>query len=135
MAEIFFSYSGKDRERVRQVHAALAAQGFDIFWDQTVPPGTDWDTWIRDHLKQAKCAIVFWSAHSVISANVRHEATIAREVGKLIPTLLDTLETAQYPMGLFTVQAANLSAWAGDESDAEWQKLQREMNTSSRRSG
>jgi TIR domain len=39
VTDIFFSYSSKDRERVRPVRDALVAQGFEVFWDQEVPPG------------------------------------------------------------------------------------------------
>jgi hypothetical protein len=35
---------------VRPIRDALAAQGFEVFWDQQVPAGMDWDTWIRQHL-------------------------------------------------------------------------------------
>lgn len=129
MTDIFFSYSSKDRDRVRAVHAALAAQGFEIFWDQSVPPGTDWDTWIRQHLNEAKCAIVFWSTNSVGSDNVRHEATVAKQQGKLVPVLLDPLAADQFPMGLYSVQGANLTAWAGDEQHDGWLRLQHEVES------
>jgi hypothetical protein len=46
-----------------------------MFWDQQVPAGVDWDTWIRQHLERAQCAIVFRPAASVASGNVTHEAT------------------------------------------------------------
>jgi TIR domain len=129
MTDIFFSYSSKDRDRVRAVHAALAAQGFEIFWDQSVPPGTDWDTWIRQHLNEAKCAIVFWSTNSVGSDNVRHEATVAKQQGKVVPVLLDPLAADQFPMGLYSVQGANLTAWAGDEQHDGWLRLQHEVES------
>jgi hypothetical protein len=127
MTDIFFSYSAKDRERVRPVHAALAAMGFDIFWDQAMPAGIDWDTWIRQHLNRSKCAIVFWSPNSVASDNVRHEATVAKQHGKLIPVMLDALSADQFPMGLYAVQGVNLTSWIGDLADTEWQKLSREV--------
>jgi TIR domain len=129
MTDIFFSYSSKDRDRVRAVHAALAAQGFGIFWDQSVPPGMDWDTWIRQHLNEAKCAIVFWSNNSVGSDNVRHEATLAKQQGKLVPVLLDPLAADQFPMGLYWVQGANLTAWAGDEQHDGWLRLRHEVES------
>jgi len=50
VTDIFFSYSSADRERVRPIRDALVAQGFEVFWDQQVPAGTDWDSWIRQHL-------------------------------------------------------------------------------------
>jgi flavin reductase (DIM6/NTAB) family NADH-FMN oxidoreductase RutF len=43
VADIFFSYSSHDRERVRQVRDALADKGFDVFWDQQTPAGMDWE--------------------------------------------------------------------------------------------
>ena len=117
MTDIFFSYSSADRERVpvaplqsqhlRWLHAgrhsgdALVAQGFEVFWDQQVPGGMDWDTWIRQHLIKSKCAMAFWSATSVSSDNVRHEAMVAKQQGKLISVLLEPLTAEQFPMGLY----------------------------------
>jgi hypothetical protein len=70
---------------------------------------------------------VFWSVNSVGSDNVRHEATVAKQHGKLVPVMLDPLTAEQFPMGLYAVQGANLSAWIGDLADSEWVKLQREV--------
>jgi TIR domain/PAN domain len=126
VTDIFFSYSSADRERVRPIRDALVAQGFEVFWDQEVPTGLDWDSWIRQHLTKSKCAIAFWSAASVASKNVRHEARIADEQGKLIPVLLEPLTTQQFPMGLHAQQAANLVGWNGDLNHDEWRKLRRE---------
>jgi VIT1/CCC1 family predicted Fe2+/Mn2+ transporter len=127
MTDIFFSYSSADRERVRPIHDALVAQGFEVFWDQQVPAGMDWDTWIRQHLTKSKCAMAFWSATSVSSDNVRHEATVAKQHGKLISVLLEPLTAEQFPMGLYVQQAANLSGWSGDYSHDEWRKFRREF--------
>ena len=127
MTDIFFSYKSDDRERVRPVRDAFANQGFDVFWDQQVPAGVDWDSWIRQHLTQSKCAIVFWSAASVLSDNVRHEATVGKQQGKLVPAMLEPLRPEQFPMGLYTQQAVNLISWKGDFGDPEWAKLRREV--------
>jgi hypothetical protein len=127
IADIFFSYSSKDRNRVRAVRDALASQGFEIFWDQSVPPGLDWDTWIRQHLNEAKCALVFWSTSSVGSDNVRHEATVAKQQGKLIPVLLDPLTVEQFPMGLYSTQGADLTTWTGGEQEQSWSTLKQQV--------
>jgi TIR domain len=127
VTDIFFSYSSKDRERVRPVHDALVAQGFEVFWDQQVPTGLDWDNWIRQHLKKCKIAMAFWSEASVSSDNVRHEATVAKQHGKLISVLLEPLTAEQFPMGLYVQQAANLSGWNGDLDHEEWRKFRREF--------
>jgi hypothetical protein len=126
VTDIFFSYSSADRERVRPVRDTLVAQGFEVFWDQEVPTGLDWDSWIRQHLGKCKCAMAFWSAASVASDNVRHEAVVAKQQGKLISVLLESLTAQQFPMGLYAQQAANLADWNGDPNHKEWRKLRRE---------
>ena len=79
MIDVFFSYSSADRDRVRPIFEALAALDYQVFWDQEVPAGSDWDTWIREQLTSSRAAVVFWSAQSVASDNVRHEATVAKQ--------------------------------------------------------
>jgi len=123
VTDIFFSYRSVDRERVRPIHDAFAERGFEVFWDQEVPAGADWDNWIRQHLSKSKCVIVFWSAASVESDNVRHEALVAKGQGKLIPVLLEPLKPEQFPLGLHSQQAVNLEGWNGDSGDIEWGKL------------
>ena len=127
MADIFFSYSRKDRERVGLVRNALAEMGFEVFWDQETPSGTDWDAWIRGELAKSKCAVVFWSATSTVSDNVRHEAVVAKEQRKLISVFLDQLPARDLPMGFYSQQAADLSKWNGDKEDTEWRKFRREF--------
>jgi hypothetical protein len=123
VADIFFSYSSQDRERVRRVRDALADKGFDVFWDQQTPAGIDWDTWIRGELTKSKCAVVFWSAASTASDNVRHEATVAKRQGKLISVFIEQLTEVDIPLGLYAQQAANLAKWNGDYADDEWRKF------------
>src|SRR5262249_34187877 len=107
MTDIFLSYSSKDREKVRPIRDALAAAGYDVFWDQEVPTGVNWNKWIMDHLGRSRLVVVAWSKNSAASDNVIHEATIAREDGKLAPCLLEALATRDFPMGFYTTQAAS----------------------------
>ena len=64
---------------------------------------------IRQHLTKSKCVIAFWSAKSASSDNVRHEATVSKQPGKLISVLFEPLTAEQFPLGLYSQQAANLS--------------------------
>jgi hypothetical protein len=123
LSEVFFSYSSKDREPVRRVRDALVDKGFDVFWDQQTPTGTDWDTWIRAELGKSKCAVVFWSAASAASDNVRHEATVAKRQGKLISVVIEPLTELDIPLGLYAQQAADLSGWDSDYTDDRWRKF------------
>jgi len=127
MTDIFLSYSSADLDRVRPIRDRLAEQGFDVFWDQKLPPGVDWDSWIRQHLTQSRCAVIVWSRNSVKSDNVRHEAMIAKQKGKFIPVLIDELDVDEFPMGLQASQGAKLVFWSGDPQDDVWINLLREI--------
>jgi hypothetical protein len=96
------------------VHDALTEAGYDVFWDREVPPGKDWDSWIRGELEAARLVIVLWTKAGVASPNVRHEAIIAREAGKLLPVIAEDLKPSDFPMGLFHVQALDLGRDADD---------------------
>jgi hypothetical protein len=111
MTDVFLSYSSKDRAAAEAVQKSLTARGFDVFWDQEIPPGTDWDTWIRAKLAGAKVVIVLWSHASIASQNVRHEAMIARDAQKIVPVMLDALAPEDFPMGLYLVQGVQLLDW------------------------
>lgn len=116
VTDIFLSYSSKDRERVRPIRDALADAGYEIFWDQELPAGANWNRWIKERLGQARLVVVAWSRHSVESDPVIHEATIGRDAGKLVPFMIDALTTGDFPLGFFTTQAAALHDWAGQSA-------------------
>lgn len=115
MKDVFLSYSSKDRVMAARIERALEAAGFSVFWDQEVPVGRDWDSWIREHLTSAKVAVVLWSKTSVASANVKHEAMIAKDSGKLVPAMIEPLAPADFPMGMYLTQAAQLSDYRGGD--------------------
>jgi hypothetical protein len=90
------------------VRDALEEVGYEVFWDQSTPPGKDWDSWIREQLSGAKLVVALWTKASVASPNVRHEAIIAREAEKILPVMVDELKPTDFPMGLFMVQALTI---------------------------
>lgn len=85
-----------------------------MFWDREVPPGEDWDAWIRSELEATRLVIVLWTKAGVASPNVRHEAIIAREADKLLPVIAEDLKPSDFPMGLFHVQAMDIGRDAED---------------------
>jgi hypothetical protein len=123
MPDVFVSYSSQDRSKARIICEALLSEGFDVFWDQQVPTGVNWDTWIRQHLNQSKCAVILWTTNSVKSDNVQHEVTIAKQQGKLVPVFLEPINPTDMPLGLYNSQAANLVNWSGEKTSDEWKKL------------
>lgn len=113
MADVFLSYSSKDRPAAERIQAALEAAGYSVFWDQETPAGKDWNSWIGEKLNLAKVVVVLWSRASVASRNVVHEATIAVERRMLIPAIVEDLKSTDFPMGFYTVQAADLRGYRG----------------------
>jgi hypothetical protein len=120
MADVFLSYAREDAARARQVAEGLERAGLDVFWDNEIPPGTTWADYIELKLSQCKALIVLWSAQSTKSQSVREEARLGRDKGLLIPVLLDG---TQPPFGFGEVQAADLTAWHGDQADPNWRRV------------
>jgi len=106
--DIFLSYSSQDELVARPLQAKLAVAGYRVFWDQEVPAGQDWDRWIRTRLRDSRLVIVLWSKASLVSPNVRHEAMLGMEAGKLLPILIDDIKPSDLPMGLYLVQSLKL---------------------------
>ncbi|MEM1149546.1 MAG: TIR domain-containing protein [Pseudomonadota bacterium] len=123
MADIFISYKREDQEehgRVRPIAEALRAEGYDVFYDVQVPPGSSWEDVLQSKINAARAVIVLWSRHSVDSDWVKEEAEMAKHAGKLIPVFLDAVPP---PFGFARIEGANLVDWDGDLSHIEWKNL------------
>ena len=87
MADIFLSYAREDIERAEKLAAALAREGWSVFWDRTTPAGQDWDLYIEAALREARCVVVAWSGNSIHSRWVREEARLGLRESALVPVL------------------------------------------------
>jgi hypothetical protein len=108
VADIFFSYTRPDRDRVEPLIRALEAQGWTVWWDPEIQWGGTFDEVIEAELTKAHCVIVAWSKVSTASKWVKEEARTANEAGKLVPILLDAIKP---PFGFRDIQAGDLSGW------------------------
>ena len=123
MADIFISYKREDQEehgRVRPIAEALSAEGYDVFYDVQVPPGSSWESVLQSKINAARAVVVLWSQASVDSDWVKEEAEMAKNAGKLIPVFLDPV---QPPFGFARIEGANLADWDGDLANVEWKNL------------
>ncbi len=123
MADIFISYAREDKERVRPIVKELEKLGWSLFWDTKIQPGDNWPIEITEALKSSRCVVVLWSLASVdfkIHHWIRAEAEYGRKKGILVPLLLDDVEI---PIEFSHLQAADLSDWAENMHDHEFQKL------------
>ena len=120
MADIFISYASADREMARTLGQALAAKGYDTWWDRTIPPGRVFDEVIQEALAAAKCVVVLWSQASVASNWVKTEAAEAAGRNMLVPVMV---ENVLPPIEFKRIQSANLAAWDGNQNDPEFSNL------------
>ena len=116
MADIFISYSGKDRSIVKEIATLLETRGWTIWWDGHIPIGQRFDSTIESELRNAKCVLVIWTKNSVNSEWVKNEANDAAQRGVLVPVLL---EPVALPLAFSRIEAALLTDWKGEEDHPE----------------
>ena len=120
MADIFLSYSAKDREPARRLADRLQAAGWSVWWDRRIPAGRTWRSVLAHELETMRCMVVLWSADSVQSDWVCEEASEGRQLGRLVPVALDHVRP---PAGFRELQAADLVGWDGTADFAGLQQL------------
>ena len=120
MAEVFVSYASADRDKAKQLADALAARGYSVWWDRTIPPGRVFDEVIQEALNAAQCVVVLWSKASVASNWVKTEAAEAANRNILVPALIENVAP---PIEFKRIQAANLLGWDGKSNSPELENL------------
>jgi hypothetical protein len=125
MTDIFISYAREDEARIRPLVEAFEEQGWDVFWDRRTPAGQTWRNYIGQALEDARCVIVAWSQHSIISKWVIAEADKSSERDILVPVFLDSVEP---PMPFGTLQTADLTTWQPGESSPHFEQLVQDIS-------
>lgn len=120
MADVFISYSRKDRPRVARLAAALEAAGYSVWWDMNLTGGAQFSKETGEQLKEAKAVLVAWSKVSVDSMWVADEATVGRTKKNLVPIAIDQVEP---PLGFGQIHAIDFSQWTGEADEACFRAL------------
>ena len=120
MGHVFVSYASADRERARQIATLVAGEGWDVWWDRTIPPGRQFDEVIEEALDAATCVVVLWSTASIASSWVKTEAAEANRRKMLIPVVI---EDVKIPLEFRRLQAADLAGWKGERPHPEVDKF------------
>jgi adenylate cyclase len=126
LADIFVSYSRRDRARVAPLVAALEAEGWSVWWDPEISPGEEFDALISRELEGARTLVVVWTPTSVDSRWVRGEARDAADRGLLFPVRFDN---ARLPIDFRAVHTTDLDDWAGDSEAAAFRSLCKALET------
>lgn len=95
---IFVSYSHKDTKRVYPVIARLISEGYRVWYDSGIDPGTEWDENIAYHIMNCGYFVAFLSENYLASNNCKDELNYARDLEK--ERLVVYLEQVNLPAGM-----------------------------------
>ena len=117
MPEIFVSHNREDLKIAQSVVDGLIAEGFNVWMDQNLQAGENYDEITEDRLHRASAVVVLWSSRQVKSRWVRAEATIGARKNTLVPLMI---EECDRPVMFELIQTTDLSKWQGDRNDPAW---------------
>ena len=90
---IFISYSHRDSARIFPLLKKLTDEGFRLWYDEGIDPGTEWPESIADHLARCRVCLAFISPTSVVSTNCRREINFALSRNKdFLSVVLEPVE-------------------------------------------
>ena len=95
---IFISYSHKDTDRVMPVIRVLKENGFRVWYDEGIDPGSEWPESIAQHLNGSTVCIYFISENSLQSNNCKREVNFALSKNKGFLSIV--LEPVEMSLGL-----------------------------------
>jgi hypothetical protein len=95
---IFISYCHKDRAYVFPIIEQLAKDGYRVWYDEGIDPGSEWPEIIASHLNAAAVCIAFISENSLNSHNCRREINFALLKKKFFVSVI--LEPVQMSLGM-----------------------------------
>lgn len=95
---IFISYSHKDTDIVMQVVNRMIADGYRVWYDEGIKPGTMWDDFIANKIDRSGLFIAFMSENYLASGNCRDELNYSRD--KIENILLIYLSDVSLPSGM-----------------------------------
>jgi hypothetical protein len=80
------------------VIARLQQDGYRVWYDEGIAPGSNWDVYISEHLDRSASVLGFLSKNYVKSQNCKDELALTRQKGK--PMNLVYLDDVQLSPGM-----------------------------------
>jgi len=129
VADVFISYSRRDGEFVRELHAFLTEGGRDVWVDwEDIPPASQWAQDIEESIDGADSVVFVVSSSSLASEYCLAELRRALEGGKrIVPLACDGADPGAAPEGLR--QLNWIWCREGDDRDEAFAKLTRALDT------
>ena len=122
---IFISYSHRDSDKVVEIMNRLRAEGFNVWYDGGIDPGTEWDENIAKHVQECGYFIAFVSNGYIGSKNCKDELNYSRDLDK--EQLLIYLEDVSLPGGMAIrmnrIQAIYWNKYDASNVEDAYQKL------------
>jgi adenylate cyclase len=117
LSDIFISYSHEDKADAQRFSDAFAAEGFSVWWDNSLTAGDSFDMHIETAIKAAEAVVVLWSENSVSSRWVRAEAMMADRLRTLIPVII---RECDLPIMFELTHTVELFEWKGSVDEQVW---------------
>jgi adenylate cyclase len=128
VADVFISYARETEITAKKVADALRAGGFSVWYDEDLPAHRAFSEVIEERLREAKAAIVIWSAEAAKSQWVRAEANAAREAGTIVQLRVDKTEL---PLPFREIQCVDLSVGRAGRTHPVGARSSRALKSSS----
>jgi formylglycine-generating enzyme required for sulfatase activity len=110
MSEIFISCASERRRAAEHLAAVLSHYGYSAWFDHEQFKGAAFAPEIDRRMRDARAAVVLWCALSAVSRRVVADAGFARELGVLVPVMI---EPCELPATFRSVDLIDLTPWDG----------------------
>lgn len=112
---IFVSYCHKDKKHIFPIIERLTRDGYRVWYDEGIDPGSEWPEIIARHLNGCAACIAFISENSLNSHNCRREINFA--LLKKKPFISVVIEPVQMSLGMEMQLSATQSIFKYTLSD------------------
>lgn len=114
---IFVSYSHRDKAVVFPIIERFARDGYRVWYDEGIDPGSEWSEIIADHLNECALCLAFISSESLASDYCRREINYALSKKKNLISIM--LEKVELSSGMEMQLSANQSVFRYLYADEE----------------
>ncbi len=118
---IFVSYCHKDKKHIYPIIERLARDGYRVWYDEGIDPGSEWPEIIAMHLNDCAVCVAFISENSLNSHNCRREISFALLKKKSFISVV--IEPVKMSLGMEMQLSANQSIFKYTlQNDEEYYK-------------